>query len=204
MEDATSGAEPAPQRPPRLAPASSSRQRDPPRGQSLPPEKRSAGPSGDPETHTQCPHFQPKEHHGAPPPVLGRQSPGGLPQKGTRIVFVPFHIPPGCWLIAPALGGAVSFLSIRPGAQGGWGGSENPAEAPRPSLPPHSHQCRPCLASQVALGGRGGLEVPLSEMEKCHQAAAPPPSPTGWGGGPPGWPWGQPDRASPPASLEKS
>lgn len=121
------------------------------------------------------------------PPVLGRQSPGGPPEEGTRIVFVPFHSPQGRWLIAPALGGAVSFLSIRPGAQGGWGGSENPAEAPRPSPPTHSHQCRPCLASQVVLGGRGGLEVPLSEMEKCHQAAASPPSPAGGGGVPPGW-----------------
>lgn len=42
-----------------------------------------------------------------------------------------------------------------------------------PIIPPNSHQCHPCLASQVALGDRAGLEVPLSEMQKHHQVAAP-------------------------------
>lgn len=114
--------------PPRLAsaPSSPNETHEEAQAQALhfhiqPPEYRSTNPEGvwgrergRTQKHTpQCPHFQFKDHHAAP----CLQSPWGVSQVGTRIVFV--HIPQECWLITqhhPTCKVGLSFLSIRPRA----------------------------------------------------------------------------------------
>lgn len=163
-----------PQSPPRLAPTPSSPTRLTQRVRPCPapPEYRSTAPPGTPKHTPQCPHFQSKDCHAAPTIAMELQSPSGVPRIGKRTISVPFPIPWGVLACHPNFTQpweGNSFRSIKPGVWGQVGPKLEPHRTlPCPSHTPNLHQCHPCPASQVTLGGQGGLEVPLSEMEKCY------------------------------------
>lgn len=148
------------QAPPRLAPAPSDPQPRPPRGAGpahcrQTPHTPGTGPSGIQSRRPWCPQVHCLDCH--------------LPWGCSRVCAPEPHTPQGCgW--HPALEAGPSPHPIMLGVLGRLGPELelHRSASPSPCHAPDSRQCRPCQASRGALGGQGGLEVPLSEMEKHY------------------------------------
>lgn len=158
--DATSRAEQAP-RPLRgwLQPLATPNP-DPPRGAGpahcrQTPHTPGTGPSGIQSRRPWCPQVHCLDCH--------------LPWGCSRVCAPEPHTPQGCgW--HPALEAGPSSHPVMLGVLGQPGPELelHRSASPSPCHAPDSRQCRPCQASRGALGGQGGLEVPLSEMEKHY------------------------------------
>lgn len=137
--------------------------------------------------HTpQYPQFQRKGYlrH---PSLLWGHNPGGANPEQEPPTPLPHFV--------PALGSGAWFCPHQVWRLREVGAGLEPHRTLPAPPSPNSHQCHLCLAFQVALGGQGVLEVPLSETEKRRYAAVS--SPVSRGAGPTGQPRVGPTRLSP-------